>query len=312
MMYLRFFLIEDDPVVRRMLEKIITDSGLGKVIGQADDGINVSIDQLKNVDVILIDLLMPRLDGIQTMKKLRSEGFTGPFIMISQVENKEMVGEAYLQGVDTYIQKPINKYEVVSVLKRVANHLALSSSLISIRNLLEVMDDKDKDQQPFLKASTYSAKHSIEEKACHLLLTLGIAGETGTSDILAVIKWLEAREQNGKNIHDLPQLKDLYKQILLQSGNHFDEESLQKELRAMEQRIRRIVLQTFTNLASIGLTDYTNPNFEHYAPRLFDFEEIRQRMEELKNGEKTTKCRLSIKKFITALYLETKEEMNFH
>ncbi|MEK4380673.1 MAG: DNA-binding protein [Bacillaceae bacterium] len=309
-MYLRFFLIEDDPVVRRMLEKIITDSGLGKVIGQADDGINVSIDQLKNVDVILIDLLMPRLDGIQTMKKLRSEGFTGPFIMISQVENKEMVGEAYLQGVDTYIQKPINKYEVVSVLKRVANHLALSSSLISIRNLLEVMDDKD--QQPFLKASTYSAKHSIEEKACHLLLTLGIAGETGTSDILAVIKWLEAREQNGKNIHDLPQLKDLYKQILLQSGNHFDEESLQKELRAMEQRIRRIVLQTFTNLASIGLTDYTNPNFEHYAPRLFDFEEIRQRMEELKNGEKTTKCRLSIKKFITALYLETKEEMNFH
>lgn len=310
MMYLRFFLIEDDPVVRRMLEKIITDSGLGKVIGQADDGINVSIDQLKNVDVILIDLLMPRLDGIQTMKKLRSEGFSGPFIMISQVENKEMVGEAYLQGVDTYIQKPINKYEVVSVLKRVANHLALSSSLISIRNLLEVMDDKD--QQPFLKASTYSAKHSIEEKACHLLLTLGIAGETGTSDILAVIKWLEAREQNGKNIHDLPQLKDLYKQILLQSGNHFDEESLQKELRAMEQRIRRIVLQTFTNLASIGLTDYTNPNFEHYAPRLFDFEEIRQRMEELKNGEKTTKCRLSIKKFITALYLETKEEMNFH
>ncbi|WP_339210859.1 response regulator [Aeribacillus sp. FSL K6-8210] len=309
-MYLRFFLIEDDPVIRRMLEKIITDSGLGKVIGQADDGINVSIDQLKNVDVILIDLLMPRLDGIQTMKKLRSEGFTGPFIMISQVENKEMVGEAYLQGVDTYIQKPINKYEVVSVLKRVANHLALSSSLISIRNLLEVMDDKD--QQPFLKASTYSAKHSIEEKACHLLLTLGIAGETGTSDILAVIKWLEAREQNGKNIHDLPQLKDLYKQILLQSGNHFDEESLQKELRAMEQRIRRIVLQTFTNLASIGLTDYTNPNFEHYAPRLFDFEEIRQRMEELKNGEKTTKCRLSIKKFITALYLETKEEMNFH
>ncbi|BBU38020.1 MULTISPECIES: response regulator [Aeribacillus] len=309
-MYLRFFLIEDDPVVRRMLEKIITDSGLGKVIGQADDGINVSIDQLKNVDVILIDLLMPRLDGIQTMKKLRSEGFPGPFIMISQVENKEMVGEAYLQGVDTYIQKPINKYEVVSVLKRVANHLALSSSLISIRNLLEVMDDKD--QQPFLKASTYSAKHSIEEKACHLLLTLGIAGETGTSDILAVIKWLEAREQNGKNIHDLPQLKDLYKQILLQSGNHFDEESLQKELRAMEQRIRRIVLQTFTNLASIGLTDYTNPNFEHYAPRLFDFEEIRQRMEELKNGEKTTKCRLSIKKFITALYLETKEEMNFH
>lgn len=56
---------------------------------------------------------MPGLDGIQTIKKLRAQGFTGAFVMISQVENKEMIGQAYLHGIDTYIHKPINRYEVV-------------------------------------------------------------------------------------------------------------------------------------------------------------------------------------------------------
>lgn len=141
-MSLRFFLIEDDAVVRKMLEKIIGESGLGEVVGQAEDGLHVSADQLYSVDVVLIDLLMPGLDGIQTIKKLRAQGFAGPFVMISQVENKEMVGKAYLHGVDTYIHKPINRYEVISVLKRVAEYLSVASSLDSIRRLLQTLEKK--------------------------------------------------------------------------------------------------------------------------------------------------------------------------
>lgn len=74
----------------------------------------------------------------------------------------------------------------------------------------------------------------------------------------------------------------------------------------MEQRIRRMVLQAFTHLSSLGLTDYANPTFEHFAPRLFDFQEIRQRMQELEAGEKTTKCRISVKKFLSVFYMEAK------
>jgi len=74
----------------------------------------------------------------------------------------------------------------------------------------------------------------------------------------------------------------------------------------MEQRIRRMVLQAFTHLSSLGLADYTNPTFEHFAPRLFDFEEIRLRMQELEAGEKATKCRINVKKFLAAFYMEVK------
>ncbi|MCL6587186.1 MAG: response regulator [Anoxybacillus sp.] len=294
---MRFFLIEDDAVVRKMLEKIIHESGLGEVVGQAEDGLHVSIDQLYAVDVVLIDLLMPGLDGIQTMKKLRVQGFTGPFVMISQVENKEMIGQAYLHGIDTYIHKPINRYEVISVLRRVADYLSVASSLDSIRRLVQTLE---KAKQPIAA----SHETTIEQKAQQLLLTLGIAGESGASDLLAIMRWLSEQEQQGRAIHDLPPLKELYAKIVQRM---YKEESLvQKEIRAMEQRIRRMVLQAFTHLSSLGLADYTNPTFEHFAPRLFDFEEIRLRMQELEAGEKATRCRINVKKFLAAFYMEIK------
>ncbi|QHC03902.1 response regulator [Anoxybacillus sp. PDR2] len=307
-MSLRFFLIEDDAVVRKMLEKIIVESGLGEVVGQAEDGLHVSIDQLYSVDVILIDLLMPGLDGIQTIKKLKAQGFTGPFIMISQVEHKEMIGQAYLCGIDTYIHKPINRYEVISVLRRVADYMAAVSSLNSIRRLLHTLEQSKKhDMYPSPPQHTaYYEKAGLEQKIEQLLLTLGIAGESGAADLLHIMQWLAEAEHNGATMHDLPPLKELYRQIIKRLHGSDEESSLQKEIKAMEQRVRRMIFQAFTHLSSLGLTDYTNPTFEHFAPRLFDFKQIRLRMKELEAGKKTTKCRINVKKFLSAFYIEVK------
>ncbi len=118
------------------------------------------------------------------------------------------------------------------------------------------------------------------------------------------MRWLSEQEQQGRSIHDLPPLKELYAQMVQRV--YKEEQLVQKEIRAMEQRIRRMVLQAFTHLSSLGLADYTNPTFEHFAPRLFDFEEIRLRMQELEAGEKATKCRIKRKKFLTAFYMEIK------
>ncbi|WP_432776310.1 response regulator [Brevibacillus gelatini] len=302
---IRFFLIEDDAVVRRMLERIIADSGLGEIVGQASDGNRVSIDQLYGVDVVLIDLLMPGLDGIQTIKKLQAEGFTGRFIMVSQVENKEMIGEAYLQGIDTFIQKPINRLEVISVLRRVADYLTLEASLQSIRKSLQILDVKGREQPTSGLKNPSLDEDNLSQKARQLLLQLGIASEAGAHDLLAIMGWLAENERGVDRLRDL-QLKELYTQILTKLHGTLDEQALTKEVRAMEQRIRRMVLQAFTHLSSLGLTDYANPTFEHFAPRLFDFQEIRQRMQELEAGEKTTKCRISVKKFLSVFYMEAK------
>ena len=53
------------------------------------------------------------------------------------------------------------------------------------------------------------------------------------------------------------------------------QDDIKKESKSIEQRIRRTILAAINNLASLGSIDYTNPEFEYYAPRYFEFQEIR-------------------------------------
>jgi len=302
---MRIYLIEDDPATRRMLTRIVEEGEVGHVIGTAESGDEVAYADVQEADIVLVDLLMPGKDGIETIRDLRYQGYTGRFVMISQVENKEMIGDAYQSGIDTYIHKPVNRLEVLAVLKRVGEHLALERSLTSIRHSLSALDTRTSPLSPSATGGAVGQSKPFEAHAYDLLARLGIAGESGAGDLTRLLVWLHQEEQKG-NVHwrDLPPLKDLYHSCLLGSGQALDPEALQREIKAMEQRLRRTILQALGHLASIGLTDYANPTFEHYAPRLFDFGDVRTRMQELKQGEKTTKCRLNLKKFLTALYTE--------
>jgi two-component system response regulator YcbB len=87
-----------------MLKKIISEGKLGDVVGEAESGAH-SLPLILSIrpDVVLIDFLMPNLDGIETIEQLRIQGFQGQFIMISQIENKEIVGEAYEKGVEFFL-----------------------------------------------------------------------------------------------------------------------------------------------------------------------------------------------------------------
>lgn len=305
---MNFYLIEDDAATRRMLERILTEDGAGVVIGSSSCGSQVSLDDVRDADIILIDLLMPDQDGIETIRLLRAQGFTGRFVMISQVENKEMVEEAYRSGVEYFIHKPINRLEILSVCKRVSEYLSLQQSISSIRRSLSALDELAAISPT---GALLPVERTFESQAFDLLARLGIAGEAGAADLRNLLHYLYRQEtEEGLRGHEIPMLKDLYQAVLRRDNPALSGPELLREVKAMEQRVRRTVLQTLGHLASIGLTDYTNPTFEHFAQRLFDFQEVRMRMREIKNGEKTTQCRLNIKKFITALYAEAKAARN--
>lgn len=300
-MKMNLFLIDDDAAVRKMLSRMITESKMGEVVGEAADGLHVTARQLGDVDVVLMDLLMPGRDGIQTIKALRREGYAGTFVMISQVEHKELVGEAYQEGVDTFIQKPINRNEVLSVLKRVEHHLTLVRSIDSIRQSLSTLGGAAATVPP-----QRQPKISLEERAGTLMLQLGIAGEAGAGDLMKLIHWLEEEEHRNGPLRELPPLKELYGQVLRMETQPGPDKHSEREVRALEQRMRRMVLQTLTHLSSLGLNDYANPIFEHYASRLFEFQEVRTRMRELEQETEGTSSKVNVKKFLQAFYLELK------
>lgn len=278
-----------------MLKNIIMEGDLGVVVGEAESGINgVSSILTMHPDVVLIDLLMPELDGIETIERLKMEGFKGQFIMISQIVNKEMVGEAYEKGVEFFIHKPINRVEVLSILKKTTEQFRLKGSLLAIQESLANIG----------LTKTIRRQSSVKEIVLAILNDMGIIGEVGSDDIVTIIEFLMNQD---KRVAQLPSLKELYEAVTMKGES--SESDLKRESKAMEQRIRRTILTAVNNLASLGAIDYTNHEFEYYAPRYFDFQEIRNQMISIQEGRsELVKVKINIKKFLQVLYLETMEK----
>lgn len=296
-MAITFFIVDDDAASRRMLENIIEDSGIGKVAGVAAGGVEgaEAVFYLKP-DVVLIDLLMPDQDGIETIAQLNQRGFNGKYVMISQIENKEMVGRAYQQGIEYFIHKPINRVEVEAVLRKVCERWKMDRYISEIKMSfakLDMMQEKPPESQ---------SKKDVRDIVNAILMDMGIVGETGSKDILYMMEYLI------KEKGSFQPLKELYEATARTYKSVPGE--IQKETKAIEQRIRRTIMAALTNLASIGLTDYSNPKFEYYAPLYFDFQDVRLKMKEMEEDDQTGKGKVNIKKFLQVLYFETLNKLN--
>ncbi|MGV2940134.1 response regulator [Mesobacillus sp. LC4] len=303
---MRFFIVDDSPAIRAMLANIIEDQDFGTVVGEAEDGSEVYTDILeaKGIDILLIDLLMPNRDGLETIKEI-SPTFTGKIIMISQVESKELIGEAYRLGIDYYITKPLNKLEVSNVIKKVCENLTLKKSLMDIQRSLNMI--------PGFKTNINTNKStlSIVSAGKDILFELGIISESGNKDLLDLLSILYEHEQNG--VKEIPPLKDLFERVMKKRlGQNASAADIRKEIKAGEQRVRRALQQALEHLASLGLTDYSNPKFEHYSSSFFDYTQVRMKMLEIEG--KTESCaippRSNLKKFLQALYMEAKKSIN--
>ncbi|WP_242145743.1 MULTISPECIES: response regulator [unclassified Bacillus cereus group] len=305
-----YYIVDDDEVFRSMLSQIIEDSDLGEVIGEAEDGAFIEADQLnfKKIDILFIDLLMPIRDGIETIRHILPD-FTGKVIMISQVESKQLIGEAYSLGVEYYITKPLNKIEVISIVRKVMERIRLERSIQDIQKSLNNVFQWEKPQ---VQNETMREEKKIADSGRYLLSELGIAGENGSKDLLSMLEYLIGLEKEKTFEYGFPALKDIFHYITVKKlGESASEVEIDKERKASEQRVRRAIYQSLNHLASLGLTDFSNPKFESYAPKFFDFTIVRKRMTEMTKEEFTAHghTRINTKKFIQVLYFEAKRLM---
>lgn len=309
---MRFMIVDDDDAIRSMLADIIEDYDLGKVVCEAADGSGIDnyLLAVKDIDILLIDMLLPVLDGVQIVKSIK-ESFAGKIIMLSQVENKEMIGNAYTLGVDYYITKPINRNEVVSVIRTASEHIRLKKLIRSIESSLNIAlqntSESARKSAPPHHAS--SSQQNIIATGGILLSEMGISGEKGCRDLLDILKFLDAYEREHSDANDFPSLKSIFASISAVKIGTDREIDVQKECKALEQRLRRTIFQALVNLASMGIIDYANPKFEDYAAKFFDFAEVRKVMLALEHNEKPhmSKSHINIKKFIKVLFMESKK-----
>ncbi|MDM5214107.1 response regulator [Peribacillus sp. NJ4] len=304
---MRFFITDDDCAIRSNLSQIIENEDLGEVVEEAEDGslLEGHILNLKQIDILFIDLLMPIRDGIETLRHIKNT-FNGKVIMISQVESKELIGEAYSLGIDYYINKPINRIEILTVIRKVMERIHLERSITNIQASLNSVLSFE---QPKVAKSNNFNENSIKEVGEFLLSELGIVGENGAKDLMEMLQYLFMYERTFTFKQHFPTLKDIFVEITKKKlGTSAVQADINREIKAAEQRIRRTINQSLNHFASLGLTDFSNPKFENYASKFFDFTVVRQKMKELQNDSTIvlTPTRVNTKKFIQVFFFEAK------
>ena len=110
--------VDDDSLMREML-KVILQSENFQVIGEAANG-EMAIERCLKLkpDLVLLDINMPKMDGLQALQEIHKSSPTTKVMMVSAGATMDRVGEAILKGASGFVVKPLN---AASVLDRIEN-----------------------------------------------------------------------------------------------------------------------------------------------------------------------------------------------
>ncbi|MBN2898644.1 MAG: DNA-binding domain-containing protein [Clostridia bacterium] len=266
---MKYYILDDDLNVVKMLRNIIENDFNRRVIGFGTDPAK-AVDEIVILkpDILLVDYLMPTLDGADVIERVKGMFREIEVIMISQVSDKAMIATAYQQGVNVFISKPLNHIEIGAVLSHVEEKIETGRKLNQIVSLIGAPSSKSMTNQLGIIRS--------------ILKDLGIYSEKGSKDILSIMEIVVNR-----NCH----LEEGINAYCCQVG--------EKE-KSVRQRMRRASMRGLRNLAYLGIEDYTSDNFVKYCSSLYDFESVKKEMDYIR-GAGMVKGSVTLDRFLENL-----------
>ena len=124
---MKILIAEDDVVSRKLILKVLSDFGdCDFVINglEAIDAYLLGQKEGKTYDLIFLDIMMPKLDGIKALKTIRDlekqnhAMKLAKIIMMTALNEKEVVDEAYKKGADAYATKPLDINKLIELIKQ--------------------------------------------------------------------------------------------------------------------------------------------------------------------------------------------------
>ena len=137
----RILVAEDDPGTRRLMQDTLTDAGYEPMLA-ADGMQTLELLAEKHVDLLILDVMMPKLDGFALLSRLRRAGSQMPVLVLTAKEALADKRQGLRLGADDYMTKPADEEELllrIGALLRRAQ--AISSRRLTVGQTTLVYDD---------------------------------------------------------------------------------------------------------------------------------------------------------------------------
>lgn len=131
---LNILIVEDDRNINKLMQAITSQAGYHPIpVYSAEEALDV-LDKV-TVDLIVLDVMLPGMDGFEFAKLIRDHRMTIPILMVTALGEMSDMSKGFNQGADDYMTKPINEEEFTLRIKAL-----LRRAKISTDHLLKVSD----------------------------------------------------------------------------------------------------------------------------------------------------------------------------
>ncbi len=196
---LNILVLDDDPVIRNLLRSMLKEKA--KVHAVERPSLAFAFLKEEPVDILISDFMMPEMNGLEVLEKVKSEFPEVEVIMISAEGDMNTVIGALRQGAVDYFRKPFRSEDIWIAIERTRKFSDLSANLINARNknryLQNVINEKIGETIVGKSAAIEEIKKQMQMVAATQDTSVLILGESGTG-----------KELVARGIHQMSSRKD--------------------------------------------------------------------------------------------------------
>ncbi len=188
----KILLIEDEAAIRRVLKKIISEENNNYEVEEAEDGlIGVNMITKFDYDLILCDIKMPKMDGVEVLEKVKKLKPEIPIVMLSGHGDLDTAVNTMRLGAFDYISKPPDLNRLLNTVRNALDRKELVVENTILKKKVSKKYEMIGDSEPILQIKT------IIEKVAPTDARVLITGENGTGKEL-VAHWLHEKSERTK------------------------------------------------------------------------------------------------------------------
>lgn len=189
---IKILIIEDEAAIRRVLKKIIIDENKNYIVDEAEDGfLGFKMIEKTDYDLVLCDIKMPKMDGVEVLERTQTIKPEIPFIMISGHGELETAVKTMRMGAFDYISKPPDLNRLLNAIRN-----ALDKKQLVVENKM-LKRKVEKNFQMIGESEAILNIKKIIDKVAPTEARVLITGKNGTGKEL-VAHWIHQKSNRSK------------------------------------------------------------------------------------------------------------------